>query len=335
VEHHASIEAVREDWTALALESGSVFSTWEWARTWLRHLGRGTVDVCVFGEGAQVVAILPLSRRRLPVGTLIRFIGHGPADELGPVARPERLTAAYRSLRELLDAEGSAIFVGDRLRRGPWLAPVGGRRISATPSPVLTLHGRDWTGYLSSRTANFRQQLGRKERRVADAGGAFRLSDGDRLSRDLDVLFALHRERWGGTPTAFARLETFHRDFAEVAMRRGWLRLWFLEIRGEPAAAWLGFRYGSSEAYYQAGRARRFDALSPGLVLMAHTIRAAAEDGLGEYRFLRGDEAFKGRFTDEEVVVDTVAAARGASASAALALAVLGRRALRGIMPGR
>ncbi len=74
-----------------------------------------------------------------------------------------------------------------------------------------------------------------------------------RLQDDLTVLFALHRARWGeGSP--FLRFEAFHREFAAVALERGWLRLWFLELDDRPAAAWYGFRFAGVESYYQAGR---------------------------------------------------------------------------------
>jgi CelD/BcsL family acetyltransferase involved in cellulose biosynthesis len=39
---------------------------------------------------------------------------------------------------------------------------------------------------------------------------------------------------------------------------------------------------------------------------MAHTIRAAIAEGATEYRFGRGDEAFKSRFTDHDPGLETV-----------------------------
>ena len=73
------------------------------------------------------------------------------------------------------------------------------------------------------------------------------------MEEDLDVLFALHQARWPGSPW-FADAEAFHRDFAALALERGWLRLWILELDGFPAGAWLGYRFAGVESYYQAGR---------------------------------------------------------------------------------
>jgi CelD/BcsL family acetyltransferase involved in cellulose biosynthesis len=333
LERTAALGPLREVWSSLAAETRNVFSTWEWASTWWQHFGGGRdVDVAAIpGHGADPIALLPIYRRRVPFCTILRFIGHGPADELGPVAAPEHRSEAIASLRRLLDMERSAVFVGDRLAEGTAHGLLGAHRIALAPTPVLRFETREWDAYLASRSSNFRQVLRRKERRLLKDGATYRLTDPDSLHRDLDTLFALHRERWEPLRTGFVEHERFHRDFAAVASERGWLRLWILEVGRQPAAAWLGFRFGSVESYYQAGRARRFDSLSPGLVLLAHTVREAQADDIAEYRFLRGDESFKRRFTDDEPAVETVAATRGPLAAAALSLALRARNALPGL----
>ena len=56
-------------------------------------------------------------------------------------------------------------------------------------------------------------------------------------------------------------------------------------------------------------------------MLLAQTIRAAFEDGLEEYRFLRGGETYKSRFTDAGTAVETVVASRGPLGGVTAALA--------------
>jgi CelD/BcsL family acetyltransferase involved in cellulose biosynthesis len=122
----------------------------------------------------------------------------------------------------------------------------------------------------------------------------------------------------------------FHRDFASVAFRQGWLRLWTLELDGEPAAVWYGFRFGGTESYYQAGRDPTWNRLSVGFVLLCHTIREALEDGVSEYRFLRGGEAFKYRFANTDPGLQIVAVGRGMPGRVAVAVAgALGHSRLR------
>jgi CelD/BcsL family acetyltransferase involved in cellulose biosynthesis len=80
-----------------------------------------------------------------------------------------------------------------------------------------------------------------------------------------------------------------------------------LELDGTPRAAWYGFRYAGAESYYQAGRDPSLDRYSVGFVLLLHSIREAFEDGMSEYRFLHGGEAFKYRFATDDPGLVTVA----------------------------
>ena len=317
----ASLDAARADWRRLAERSGNFFSTWEWADAWVRHLGEGRelhLHACLQPDG-EVAAILPLVLSRTGPLRLLRFVGHGPADELGPVCDPGDRDAAGRALSELLAAGGFHVFVGERVR--PALS--FGRVLRTEPSPVLPVRGRSFDEYLAERSRNFREQVRRRRRKLArEHELSFRLTeDPARLEDDVTTLFRLHASRWE-EPGAFGGpLEAFHRDFAARALERGWLRLWTMEVDGRPAAAWYGVRFGGVESYYQAGRDPALDDLSVGFVLLAHTIEAAFDDGASEYRFLLGDEPFKGRFAEEDARVETLTVARGARGRAAVAAA--------------
>jgi CelD/BcsL family acetyltransferase involved in cellulose biosynthesis len=152
--------------------------------------------------------------------------------------------------------------------------------------------------------------------------------DDARLDRDLDDLFSLHSMRWPGS--SFAGLEPFHREFAATALRNGWLRLWILEVDGVAAAAWYGFRYANTEHYYQSGWHPAFAADSVGQVLLMHTIRAALEDGVSEYRFGRGGESYKYHYANAETALVTMAWPRNALGAGAVLAAPLVKR-LRGL----
>jgi CelD/BcsL family acetyltransferase involved in cellulose biosynthesis len=72
------------------------------------------------------------------------------------------------------------------------------------------------------------------------------------------------------------------------------------------------FYYGRSALYYQAGwdPHSAVAGLSPGVVLMANSIRDAIADGAQYYEFLRGDEAYKSRWTKTYRKTVTVLLAR-------------------------
>ena len=328
-----SLEAAREEWSELARASGNVFATWEWASIWWRHFGgdRPLLALSCRSAAGRPVAILPLYLWSSWPFRIVRFVGHGPADELGPVCAPADRGAAAAGLRRALAelAPEWDLFVGEQLPRDErWHSQLGGRVLSREGSPVLHAPG-GWERYLASRSANLRQQVRRRERRLEQGHELrYRLADDpDRLPQDLDTLFGLHGAARDDRTSAFARTHAaFHREFAACALERGWLRLWFLELDGTPRAAWYGLRFGGAESYYQAGRDPAWRTSSVGFVLLAHSIRAALEDGVHEYRFLRGNEPFKYRFADADPGLETVAVARGAAGSAALGAASLGRR---------
>ena len=311
-----------DEWHVLAERNRNVFGTLEWAQTWWRHFG---TDPEPRPSLVPSVAVLPLYVDRVGPFRLLRFIGHGHADQVGPVCAPEERDVAAAALRDVLDSGGFHLFLGEGLAPG-WAEPIGARVIERAASPVVTLTESTWEEFLAARSSNFRQQVRTAERRLGQRGLRFRLADDPgRLDQDLDVLFALHRARWPGSPW-FAYAEAFHRDFATRALERGWLRLWILELDGSPAGAWLGYRFAGVESYYQAGRDPALERERVGFVLLAHSIREALADGMSEYRLLRGDESFKYRFATADPGLETLARPVGALGRAALALRTARRR---------
>lgn len=340
LEAASDFDELRGDWAALAERSGNLFSTWEWATTWWRHYGDDRpllLQTCHDSERG-VVAILPLYLAFSGPVKVARLVGHGASDQLGPVCAPDEpgiATALAGSGREL----GWGVLLLDRLPAGHELAAAGGgRSIGHESSPTIDIDGLDWDGYLAQRSSNFRSQVRRKERKlIRDHGLSYRLSDDPaRLGADLDVLFDLHRARWrqDGSGALEGVREAFHRDFAAVALERGWLRLWLAEIAGTSVAAWYGFRFAGADWYYQFGRDPAWDQSSVGLVLLAHTVRDAIEAGQHEYKLLRGGEGYKDRFATGDVGVDTIAFGRGVRGRGAVA-AVRGGLALPGPIRGR
>jgi CelD/BcsL family acetyltransferase involved in cellulose biosynthesis len=313
-------DELRPGWTNLASFSAGIFATWEWADAWWRHYGRGAellLHACRDADGA-LVAVVPLYVwQRWPLRVL-RFIGHGPSDELGPVTAPTGDSPGHAALRLTLERLDWNVFFGELLPFDlDWAELAGGRvwRRESTPRMLLAADG--WPAYLAERSAGFRQQIGRRRRRLEELGARYRLADAASLDHDLDTLFALHRARWGGRRTDFVD-SPFQREINRTALARGWLRLWLLELGGRPIAAWHGFSVGGVVSYYQAGRDPDYDHLAPGFALMAHSVEQAFREDASEYRFGRGDEAFKFRFGAEATVRDAVAIPRGSAGRLAL-----------------
>lgn len=326
IEAADGFDELRESWTALAERSGNLFSTWEWATTWWKHYGDDRpllLRTCRDADRA-IVAILPLYLAFARPVRVARLIGHGPSDQLGPVCttgQPGVAAALAGSGAEI----GWDVLLLDRLAADGSTAELGGHGLLHESSPTIAIEGLDWDGYLAGRSSNFRSQVRRKERKlIRDHGLGYRLSDDPaRLGEDMDTLFRLHQARWehDGSGALEGVRQAFHREFAELALERGWLRLWLAEIEGQPVAAWYGFRFAGADWYYQFGRDPAWDQASVGLVLLAHTVRDAIEAGQREYKLLRGGEGYKDRFATGDAGVDTVAVPRRLRGRAAVAAA--------------
>jgi CelD/BcsL family acetyltransferase involved in cellulose biosynthesis len=334
VEPLGSIEEAREVWLELQERDGNLFGTFEWADAWWRHFGAGRplhLHLCSDADG-RPVGLLPLYRgAQRPLRT-VRLVGHGPADRLAPICAPADRPRVAAALRRTLDTLGADVFVADELPADEgWAGLIGGLTLRREASPVLPARGMDFPAFLASRSRNFREQVRRRERALRRHHDvAFRLTeDPEALDADLDVLYRLHEARWEEQSSTFTEgpPRDFHRAFARLALERGWLRLWLLEVDGEPVAAWQGFRYAGSEWYYQSGRETSWDWRSVGFVLLAHSVRAALDEGVDEYRLLRGGEQYKGRFSTFDPELEVVARPLSPLGAAA-ARAGMGARAL-------
>lgn len=330
-----SPEQASAEWGELAERSGNIFATPEWLSTWWRHFGH---DRPLLGSewrtgDGTLAAIVPLYLASTRPAKVVRFLGSGPSDGLGPIAAPQDTAVAAEALKRALATLPLPwdVFVGDHMvGREDWARRLGGEVVASDESPVVPIHGIRWDDFLAARSRNFRDQVRRRERKAQrELDLSYRLSDDPaRLDTDLDALFALHAARWGaeGSGALGPARQAFHRDFARRALERGWLRLWVAEAGGRPAAAWYGFRFAGAEWYYQAGRDPAHERHSLGFVLLAHTLREAMGDGMREYRLLRGGEEYKARFAADDSGVTTVAVAGRLRGRAAIAAAHLARR---------
>ena len=83
------------------------------------------------------------------------------------------------------------------------------------------------------------------------------------------------------------------REAAAGLLERGWLRLHVLRFNGEIAAAPTASSRAAGPFITRAGFRPELGRFSPGSLLLAHAVEAAAREGACEFDFLRGGEAYK------------------------------------------
>ncbi len=309
-------DGLRDEWSALLSESGAdnLFLTWEWLRTWWRHLsGRRRLFIVAVRQGGRLLAIAPLSTR--PPGfprlmPIFEFLGIGTAgsDYLDIIVRrgsePEVGEALAREMRgwnaslalgQLREEGSSGSAVAQRLADDRWAVS----QARTDVCPFIPLAGHTFDSYLGTlgreHRYNFRRRLRNLER---DSAVRFdKVESEESRGEVLSALLTLHDERWRtrGGSDAFdaAGIVAFHDEFSRLALRLGWLRLFVLRVDGQPAATLYGFRRGRTFYFYQSGWDPRFAPRSVGLVTLGLAIRSALEEGAEEFDLLHGSESYK------------------------------------------
>lgn len=327
----ADLEQLRHDWVRLAEASGNIFSTWEWNSLWWQHFGHGRrLLTFAYGGAGEVAAIVPLYGWRGRPLRVVRFLGHGHGDLLGPVCSGDGTTASD-ALRAALDYAEFDVFVGDWLLADDnWSERLGGRILRETGYPLLRFEAGTWDEFLASRSKSVRKGARGKVRRLErEHDVLFRMTgDAGGLEDDLNLVFRLHAARFREHVDCHfcGASEGFQREFAAVALERGWLRLWVLEIDGKPVSTEYGFRFGDAYFAYQTGRDPAWDRASVGSVLETYTVRTALEEGAREYRFLQGDEPYKYRYATEDPELEAIGVAGSSLGRVALGAAAALRR---------
>jgi CelD/BcsL family acetyltransferase involved in cellulose biosynthesis len=323
----AGIAEVEEDWRRLAVARGNAFLTPEWFRCWFAEYG-DTAEPFVpalIGEDGSCVGVIPLALPKSGRPRVCRLAGANLGDCFQPVAAPGDdgpvAAAAGEALGGVPD-RWSVIALDHVEHSETWidaLAEATGRRVkersreaAGLPWIDLAAHG-DWEGYLASRSSHLRKRLRQLDRKLErDHEVRIRRTEGpETLAADVETLFDLHDRRWQAESTlASPRARSFHAAFAASALDRGWLRLWFLELDGEPVASWYGWRLGDRYSFYNGGFDPSRSKLSPGMVLLARVLESAFEEGAQVFDFLLGDESYKSRFADETREVQDATLAR-------------------------
>jgi CelD/BcsL family acetyltransferase involved in cellulose biosynthesis len=316
--------ALQQEWNELlqASDSDGFFLTWEWLYTWWKHLSgdRQLFIVVVRCEGV-LSAVAPcclspqnLSRRRLlPV---LEFLGNGSvgSDYLDVIVRRGHEQEARLALSSSLAGERLVVRWTQLKRGGSLAAGIASALVedgwSCAESetnicPFIRLAGKSWESYLATLGAEHRYNFHRKWKRLnRDYIVSFeQVRTQEQCGESIDLVIAQHNLRWrdrGGSDAFHTPgLVEFHREFCQVALEHGWLRLYVLRLDGRPAACLYGFLYGRTFYFYQSGLDAAYNKQSAGLVTMGLAIRSAIEEGAEEYDLLHGNEAYKAHWSRE------------------------------------
>lgn len=162
-----------------------------------------------------------------------------------------------------------------------------------------------WDAFLARLSKSHRKQVGRCQRRYLDTGRAVlrTVKTPEELARGLQILQDLHvrrRQALGDTGRfADSRFAGFLNQACGLLLETGQLRLCWLEIDGQPAAAEMHVAGPRTVHAYQSGVEPRLLEHEPGRIITLATLQRALAEGYGEFDFMRGDEPYKAHWRAE------------------------------------
>jgi CelD/BcsL family acetyltransferase involved in cellulose biosynthesis len=318
------LAAIRDEWRGLAEAEGNPYLTPEWLDACLSR-GESPVVISVRSHDGALGGLLPLVRRGSgPLRDL-----HFPGDDLGdtytmlvaPAADPDHVAGlAGRALRAS-GVRWDTITLAYVDLEAPWLrsftAGLGAVTTlvrSSVVRPYIDLTVGSWEGFLAALKRTDRKETRRRERRAIEAGATYRLVEApEDVDAGMRELFRLHDLRWSGdeaSSVASAPIRRFLVEFALAAARRGWLRLWLIEIEGRPRAAELAWCIGARQLHYQGGFDPENAALGLGLVGFSHALEVAIGAGVTEADLGMGESDYKRRFARHQRIASRVVVVR-------------------------
>ncbi|MFN3490616.1 MAG: GNAT family N-acetyltransferase [Anaerolineales bacterium] len=166
------------------------------------------------------------------------------------------------------------------------------------PTPRIALHG-SFDDYLSRIEKKQRHEIRRKMRRAAESELNVKFNiigqDAD-IEKEINAFFDLMIQDPNKAEFLHPAMREQMNAVLHEAYKNNYLWLGFLEIDGVKTAASLNFDYKNKLWGYNSGVSRSHMDLSPGWVLLSHTIQWCCENGRYEFDFMRGDEDYKYRF---------------------------------------
>jgi CelD/BcsL family acetyltransferase involved in cellulose biosynthesis len=319
------LDGLAARWDELAREDlrDGFFRTFVWYKGWLQHIRPDAQPfVVIVRDGAgRILGLAPLCRLRYrDLGFRLNGLAWAgrevvSGDFLDFLAEREARAEVVAAILNFLWESGrqwSLLVMGELLDGADSycaLERMGARHGAAIRRqeericPFIDMPAT-FDEYLAGLGTSTRYHIRRRMRDVEKKGAVLNTyAQPEDIAARLDTLVRLHLARWrkDSLPGTFGRPGFV--DFLKYVFLNppagASFRLYELVHEDQPVASLLTFYFGESALYYQAGwdPDSAMAALSPGVVLMAHSIRDAATNGMRYYEFLRGDEAYKSRWT--------------------------------------
>jgi CelD/BcsL family acetyltransferase involved in cellulose biosynthesis len=274
----------------------------EWLDAWWGSFGGGDeLYIRAVVSDGETIGIAPLRIKE----SIARFIGSPDVcDYLDFIVKPSGEADFFAAVLDGLKASGVKSLELESLRPDstvvkhliPWARSQG--LIVETEDTDVTLEmplQGTWDTYLAGLSTHQRHEIGRKGRRLAEAGGIqFDIKPPSDIDADLSVLIRLLRiSRADKADFMTEGMETFFKQLSKAIHEAGLLRIGHLSLGGKAVASVMCFDYNGVRYLYNSGYDPEYSLQSVGLVSKVYSIKDAIEQKMIRYDFLKGAEVYK------------------------------------------
>jgi CelD/BcsL family acetyltransferase involved in cellulose biosynthesis len=328
IDNLTQLGAIEATWEGIydADTEATVFTSWAWVQGRLAALEEPWCVLLARSASGLVEGLLPLCWRLAAEDQEILAMAGSPLADytsfLCTPGREEAVLAAFAGyvqdhlewqkfeIRDLLDRRLALFLSGFhtshfRIEKRP---PTPCPRIDL--SPFLDAEN-SWEAYLLSRPRpRLRREIRHDLRVIERLPGLRRTSVEDDGELQIAILLKLWQERWGklAEPKLAEYLSVFRTCLAAECL---WLDLlWDGDIPISGLLAFLDHKKRSF-GFYITGYNKDYATLSPGTVIIAHSLREALRQRYKVFDFLRGDEPYKFSFGAEPRHTENLTIHRG------------------------
>jgi CelD/BcsL family acetyltransferase involved in cellulose biosynthesis len=302
-----SLDSLTATWHdhRLALRWTCPFVLPPWLNAWWKVFGRDAEPlVAVVRQDEAIVGIAPLMLQ----DKVVRFLGGSDVcDYFDCAVVPGKEDLFFASLVGYLSSQGLK-----DLDLGPARPDAIVQKLFSESGPFSSIECDNrredisveldlpatWDEFLGSLNGKQRHELRRKLRRLHESGPVrFRLVDDmTQIPEAVETFLAIFTmNRKDKAEFMTGRMASFFRSLSFALAEEGLLRLFFLDVDQRPVASVFCFDHQGTRYLYNSGYDDGYQEISVGLMSKVLSLKAAIDEGLRTYDFLKGSEEYKYR----------------------------------------
>lgn len=323
IKNFEELVALKNIWDDLIKTSGKahLFLSHEWIIVQVKNINpRDRLSVLLIYKDREVIGIAPLVLSRATIkglyGKVIQFIGDPFSDYGDFIIKDNREKVIDEIFNYLLNQAENWDFID--LKEIPEDSPhlkiienvakkysLKNFRTISSVCPYITVN-KSWEDFWEKTSRNLKKDLKRKMNKAEKIGeiNYGQIKEIRQNEKLLKEFFEMHIKKWldTDTPSRFENLEfrNLWKDLALNTANDGHFLMSILNLNQKTIASEFGFIYDKKYYSYNLTYDPDYAAISPGNILRKYYIQWCFKQGLEEIDFLRGEEEWKFRWTEEK-----------------------------------